>query len=150
MSIYTRFAGVAAAALFHMGAALAGELSESPPACAPPKGIVIVSFTKVPASVRQDLVSRLGDIALPGQPLNPTDNVIIEEGKPTEPSSRILFVWTKGRQWLVATENGGFGSFYMVFAYNVAPDGMSATLIEKKFATRQDVCGLAALRALTF
>jgi len=57
---------------------------------------------------------------------------------------RLLFVWHRGKRWIVATERGGRGYYDPIFAYDLSQDGQSATLVQEQNAFPDTVCSTAS------
>ena len=108
------------------------------PACAVPTGAVMIGFDQLPAAVRKALLKQTGPMAQPGQPFNATDVIT----KPL-PSSRGIFVWSRGMRWVVATEHGGIGYNDPIYVFDAAGDRKRVALTTSKIAFPATVCATA-------
>ena len=109
--------------------------STSTSTCAPPLGAVNVA---IPAGLPPGLREALGNIALPGEPFDPTD-VYVKGHK----HSRYIFVWNAGARWIVATEQGGIALRSAIFIYSLSKDGKTATVIDHQIGFTNNICGAA-------
>jgi hypothetical protein len=103
--------------------------------CPAPAGAVKVAL---PSGLPPALSGKMGTIALPGQPFNAID--VYVKGLPNR---RYIFVWNIGTRWIVATEQGGIALRSAIFVYDLGKDSRTATLIEKRIGSPNDVCGAA-------
>ncbi len=53
---------------------------------------------------------------------------------------RLIFIWTRGNVWVVATEHGGRGYNDPILAYQLDSNGLHATLIAERLAVPKTVC----------
>jgi hypothetical protein len=53
---------------------------------------------------------------------------------------RLIFIWSRGDRWVIATEHGGRGYNDPIFAYAVSSDGLKATLLAERTAYPDTVC----------
>jgi hypothetical protein len=99
-------------------------------ACPAPYGVSVISrFDDAPPALARALTDRVGEIAPVGAEFNPTDvHIIGETGK----SRRLIFIWSLGNRWVVATERGGVGYNNPIFAFDAASDGLSAAFVEER------------------
>jgi hypothetical protein len=108
------------------------------PPCRLPVGVQ--STTKqdgIPSALRTALAQRLGELVSPESPFDPTDVAW------TGHNRRLIFIWTLGNRWIVATEHGGRVYNDPIFAYSISPDGEKATLLAERIAIPKSVCSTA-------
>ena len=103
--------------------------------CPAPAGAVDVA---IPSGVPLALRDALGNIALPGEPFD-TSDVYVKGHK----YRRYIFVWDVGTRWIVATEQGGIALRSVIYAYHLAKDGKTATVIHKRMGFTNNICGAA-------
>jgi len=75
-----------------------------------------------------------GEIVDVGAPFDTGDVIIIGKHR------RLVFVWNRAARWVIATEEGGIAYSSPVLAYDLAPDGRTATLVQKIAAYPNDFC----------
>ena len=104
--------------------------------CSPPdSNIHVVPFPSgMPAYLLKELVEHVGDIASPDDRFDSTDVRI------TGRNRRVIFVWTRGVRYVVATEHGGIGYNDPILVYEVDPQNRRARLISEKIAFPTTVC----------
>ncbi|HXW25285.1 MAG TPA: hypothetical protein VEK73_11090 [Xanthobacteraceae bacterium] len=108
------------------------------PSCAIPAGTASRVFpNEMPLTLQNALKDKVGDVAAPGEPFDSTDVVV------TGRNRRAIFVWERGRRWVVATEHGGRGYNDPVLAFDLSPDGVSVTLVAVRTAFPQTLCSTA-------
>jgi len=108
------------------------------PACAPPNGVSSMSsLNQTPPALLRALKERFVDIVASGEKFDATDVVV------TGRNRRLIFIWNMGVRWIVATEHGGFVYNDPIFAYDLGPDGQSATLVQERVAVPSTVCAAA-------
>jgi hypothetical protein len=113
-------------------------VGDDAPNCPVPVGVTAVKIPDgMPAALRQTLETSLGDIALPGEPFDSTDVIVHRINR------RYIFVWNRGRNWLIATEHGGRGYNDPVLEYAVSDDGQSVFLVRTRIAFPQTLCTVA-------
>jgi hypothetical protein len=101
--------------------------------CPLPPGTIKV---ELPSGLPPALGKAMGNnIALPGEPFDATD-VVVKGHK----YSRYIFVWNRGKRWIVATEQGGIALRAMVYVYELRKEGTTAALIEKRITFPEGVC----------
>lgn len=101
---------------------------------APPGAVNVVPSSGLPPALRD----AMGNIALPGEPFDSSD-VYVKGHK----YRRYIFVWNVGARWIVATEQGGIALRSAIFVYDLAKDGKTITLINKRIGFANNVCGAA-------
>jgi hypothetical protein len=111
-------------------------------ACPAPYGVSVISrFDDAPPALARALTDRVGEIAPVGGKFNPTDvHIIGVTGK----SRRLIFIWSLGNRWVVATERGGVGYNNPIFAFDVASDGPSAAFVEERVTFPESLCATAS------
>jgi hypothetical protein len=117
---------------------LSGVAFDVIPACGLPQGVA--SYTdqeRMPVTLRDAVKQKLGDLVPPNSPFDSTDVAT------TGHNRRLIFVWMRGKRWIVATKRGGRGYSDPVLAYDVSPDGQRAKLIAERTATPKSVCSIA-------
>ena len=108
------------------------------PACRLPAGVTFRSDPNdMPVALRHAVKQRLGELVPPNSPFDATDVVM------TGHNRRLIFIWSTGPRWVVATEHGGRGYNDPILAYDVSPDGRKATLITAHIASPSSVCSTA-------
>jgi hypothetical protein len=112
------------------------------PSCTAPDGVFTTSrFDDAPPALARALTGRVGEIAPVGAEFNPTDvHIIGETGK----SRRLIFIWSLGNRWVVATERGGVGYNNPIFAFDVDSDGLSAAFVEERVTFPESLCATAS------
>ncbi len=105
--------------------------------CPPPKGATRATLADTPPALRQSLQEEIGEMAAPGEKFDATE--AINTGR----NRRLAFIWNEGRRWVVATEKGGTLYSDPVFAYDLAPDGGRAVLMERRIAMPDTLCQIA-------
>jgi hypothetical protein len=107
--------------------------------CPPPDSTVkTVEFPReVPALVLKAFKEHVGDIASPGEKFDSTDVVV------TGRNRRVIFVWNRGPDYLVATEHGGMGYNDPIFVYRVDPQNFTAKLVSEEITFPATVCKVA-------
>jgi hypothetical protein len=55
----------------------------------------------------------------------------------------LIFIWSRGDRWVIATEHGGRGYNDPIFSYAVSSDGLKATLLVERAAYPDTVCSTA-------
>src|SRR5690349_21258676 len=92
-----------------------------PPRCRPPAGVSeFFKLSDAPPEVLRSLKKRAGDIVNPGEPFDATD--VVTHGAHFW---RLVFIWNRGRRWVVATEHGGIAYGNPIFAYDLREDGQT-------------------------
>jgi hypothetical protein len=110
-----------------------------PPCRSLPEGVsVLTRLNDAPQPLVQALAERIGDIVPAGAPFDATD--VIRVGK----NRRLIFIWTRGTRWVVATERGGYGYGDPVFAFEASEDSRNVTLVRQEAAFRDTVCSTAS------
>jgi hypothetical protein len=105
------------------------------PVCRLPMGVASYFDQKdMPATLRDAVKQKLGDLMAPGSPFDSTDVVT------TGHNRRLIFIWARGNRWVVATEHGGRGYNDPIFAYEVGPNRQQARLIAGRTAVPSSVC----------
>lgn len=107
------------------------------PDCPPPPGAQFHAFADIPTGLKQALDSDVGAMALPGRPFNAGDVIVCPL------SRRGIFVWNRGARWIVATEHGGRAYSDPILAYDLSPDGATATLVGETDTRPNAVCTTA-------
>jgi hypothetical protein len=112
------------------------------PACPAPYGVSVISrLDDAPPALARALTDRVGEIAPVGAEFHPTDVHIIGE---TAKSRRLIFIWSLGNRWVVATERGGVGYNNPIFAFDVASDGLSAAFVGERVTFPDSLCATAS------
>jgi hypothetical protein len=115
---------VAAAAFFSMQAPASEHFSSRPtdwPGCRLRHRVTYLPrLETMPASIQADFRSRVGSIAGPNEPFNPSD--VIYSGDST-PSRRFLRGVQSGDYWFIWYEHGGYGLQRHVLAYSMTVNG---------------------------
>jgi hypothetical protein len=97
--------------------------------CPLPPGVQATSLSNgAPLAPGKALKQRLGDLAPPGSEIDVSDVVV------TGRNRRLIFVWTRGDRWIIATEHGGLAYNDPILAYNLSRDGRGATLVAERIA----------------
>ncbi len=108
------------------------------PLCLPPIGVhEISSLDDAPRAVQFALRGAIGEVVAPGTPFDSGD---IDE---TGFTRRLIFIWSRGRRWIVATEHGGFAYNDPIFAYDLDEGDQRATLVDTVIAFPGFVCAEA-------
>ncbi|MBI1212883.1 MAG: hypothetical protein GC190_15585 [Alphaproteobacteria bacterium] len=115
-----------------------GQQSRAIPWCKTPPGISAVRrLEQTPEPIRRALHDAIGDIAAPGEPFDVTD--VSEVGI----DRRLVFIWNKGRRWVLVTEHGGFAYNDPVFKYDLSADDQRAEAPVEVTADPATVCDIA-------
>jgi hypothetical protein len=105
------------------------------PACRLPAGVVSHSDEKdMPAPLRDAVKQKLGYLVPPNVSFDATD--VVRTGH----NRRLIFIWTRGNVWVIATEHGGMGYNDPILAYQLGSNGEQATLIAERVAFPKTVC----------
>jgi hypothetical protein len=105
------------------------------PVCHLPMGVASYSDQKdMPIALRDAIKQKLGELVPPNSPFDATDVAT------TGHNRRLIFIWARGYQWVIATEHGGRGYNDPIFGYEVSPNGQQATLIAERTAFPNSVC----------
>ena len=91
----------------------------------------------IPAALRDAVKQRLGELVPTNSPFDATDVVT------TGHNRRLIFFWTRGHRWVVATEHGGRGYNDPILAYDVSLDGRQASFVAERIAYPNSVCSTA-------
>jgi hypothetical protein len=119
-------------------ARLSGLAFDVIPACRLPMGVATYSAQKdLPVPLREAVKQNLGTLMPPGSPFDSTDVVT------TGHNRRLIFIWTRGTRWVIATEHGGRGYNDPIFAYEVDSNHQSAKLLAERIAFPGSVCAVA-------
>ena len=114
------------------------EAADIIPPCRLPIGVVSTARQEdMPASLRRAVREKLGPVVSPTSPFDGTDVVV------TGHNRRLIFIWSRGDRWVIATEHGGRGYNDPIFAYAVSSDGLKATLLAERTAYPDTVCSTA-------
>jgi hypothetical protein len=97
-----------------------------------------MSLNGAPPALLRALKQRVGELVPPGERFDATDVVV------TGRDRRLIFIWTVGTRWIVATEHGGLGYNDPIFAYDLSQDGRDATLMAERIAFPHSVCSTAS------
>ncbi len=91
----------------------------------------------LPIGLRSALIDKFGEIVPPGKAFDATDVAI------TGKNRRAIFVWSRERRWIVATQHGGLVHNEPVFAFDVLAGGVEAKLVATEIAFPNSVCATA-------
>lgn len=108
------------------------------PPCRLTAGVTSFSDQKtIPQALRDAIKQKLGELVPPNEPFDATDVAW------TGHNRRLIFIWTRGSRWIVATEHGGRGYNDPILAYVLSPDGVKATLTAERLASPNSVCSVS-------
>jgi hypothetical protein len=109
------------------------------PPCPAPSGVSATSsFDNAPPSLARALAERVGEVVPVGASFDATD--VIWTGK----NRRLFFIWNVGNRWIVTTERGGLVYNNPIFAFDISPGDLSATVVEERVAFPESVCSTAS------
>jgi hypothetical protein len=109
------------------------------PPCTVPNAVTSTSqMTGISPVLARVLRAHIGELGAPGTEFDATDIIV------TGRSHRLIFVWAVGKRWVVATEQGGIFYSDRIYAYDLSPDGGSATLVQERMAFPDTVCSTAS------
>ena len=112
------------------------------PPCTIPPGVTSTTLeTGAPPALVQALKDHIGEMAAPGARYDIGD---VHGFFSTGLDRRLIFVWHLGNRWIVATEHGGIGYNDPIFAYDLSPDGRTASLMREQIAGPDTVCSTAS------
>ena len=73
------------------------------PCRAPAGAAVITRQDSLPRALRDAMKQKLGELVSPSSPFDATD--VVQTGH----NRRLIFIWSRGNRWVIATEHGGRG-----------------------------------------
>jgi hypothetical protein len=131
--------GIAVSGVFAFSLLTSGPAVSDPriPPCPLPAS---TSFENAPPALLRALKARIGDLVPPGGEFDVTDAL---NHPPPAHFRRLIFVRNAGRRWVVATEHGGIDYSDPIFAYDLSPDGQTATQVAERTALPETVCSIA-------
>jgi hypothetical protein len=122
-----------------MGLAVASPGAADVQTCTVPAGVTATSqMSATPPALARALRDHIGELAAPGAQFDTTDIFV------TGVSHRLIFVWSVGRRWVVATEQGGIFYSDRFYAFNLSPDGRIATLVQERMSIPDALCSTAS------
>ena len=114
-----------------------GAMDIIAPCRAPAGAAVITRRDSLPRALRDALKQKLGELVPPSSPFDATD--VVQTGH----NRRLIFIWSRGNRWVVATEHGGRGYNDPILAYDLSADGAKATLHAERITFPKAVCSTA-------
>jgi hypothetical protein len=108
------------------------------PHCQLPSGASAVgALSEAPSAIQRALRDNIGEIVESGERFDSTDVPT------TGHSRRLIFIWSMGNRWVVATEHGGIAYNDPIFIYNLSADGQKAELVGTRTTIPPTVCSTA-------
>ena len=107
--------------------------------CSPPDSDTktLVFPGGMPAILLRSFRQYVGDIAAPGENFDTTDVVRVGRNR------RVIFVWNRGAEYVIATEQGGIVYNNPVFLYRIDPQNSAARLESEKVTFPASVCAVS-------
>ena len=125
--------------MLSIGLVIASPGAAEIPTCTVPVGVTAMSqMSATPPALARALKDHIGVLAAPRIQFDTTDIVV------TGVSHRLIFVWSIGRRWVVATEQGGIFYSDRLYAYDLGQDGRSATLVQERMVIPDELCSNAS------
>lgn len=121
-----------------MGCVLAAACAKESyiaPCSLPDSSATILSFPGgTPDALQKAFRLRVGNIASPGEKFDSTD--VVKTGR----NRRVIFVWNRGLDYVIATEQGGIAYNDPVFLHRIDPQNRMAILVSENVAFPTNVC----------
>jgi hypothetical protein len=122
-----------------IGLAIASPGAAEIQTCKVPAGVTATTqMSATPPALARALKDHIGVLAAPGAQFDTTDIIV------TGVSHRLIFVWSIGQRWVVATEQGGIFYSDRFYAYDLSKDGQSATLVQERMSIPDELCSTAS------